>query len=107
MAAAVHFIAGHEGGADPARVRAFDQAASQVRLAGEHDLLRDAGQLAVLLISSAPFRQVQRPADQRMPAASGIGQGAAAWHSAMLPTVPLYWRAAPTASVEDFSSAAR
>ena len=32
-------------------------------------------QLAVLLISRAPFGQVQGPADQRMPAAGGIGQG--------------------------------
>ena len=56
-------------------MRAVQQAASRLRLAGEHDLLRDAGQLAVFLISSAGFGQVQRPADQRMPAAGGIGQG--------------------------------
>jgi hypothetical protein len=56
-------------------VRAVDQAARQLRLGGEHHLLRDAGQLAVLLISRAPFGQVQGPADQRMPAAGGIGQG--------------------------------
>ena len=75
LTAAVHFVACHEGGADPQGVRAFDQGASQLRLGGEHHLLRDAGQLAVLLISGAPFGQVQRPADQRMPAAGGIGQG--------------------------------
>jgi hypothetical protein len=70
-----HFIAGDEGGADPRRVRTFQQRVGQLRLGGEHHLLRDAGQLAVLLISRAPFGQVQRPADQRMPAAGGIGQG--------------------------------
>jgi hypothetical protein len=72
---AVHLIAGHEGGADPGRVRAFQQAAGQLRLGGEHHLLQHAGQLAVLLISGALFGQVQSPADQRMPAAGGIGQG--------------------------------
>jgi hypothetical protein len=56
-------------------VRTVEQAASQLRLAGEHDLLRDAGQLAVFLIGSAAFGQIQRPADQRVPAAGGIGQG--------------------------------
>jgi hypothetical protein len=40
-------------------VRAFDQAASQLRLTGEHHLLRDAGQLAVLLISGARYGRVQ------------------------------------------------
>ena len=75
LAAAVHFIAGHEGGADAQAVRAVQQDIGQLRLGGEHHLLRDAGQLAVLLISGAPFGQVQSPADQRMPAAGGIGQG--------------------------------
>jgi site-specific DNA recombinase len=75
LTAAVYFIAGHEGGADPQAVRAVQQGAGQLRLGGEHHLLRDAGQLAVLLISRAPFGQVQSPADQRMPAAGGIGQG--------------------------------
>ncbi len=75
LTAAVHLIACHEGGADPARVRTSGQAASQLRLAGEHHLLRDAGQLAVLLISRARLGQVPSPADQRMPAAGGIGQG--------------------------------
>jgi site-specific DNA recombinase len=75
LTAAIDFIAGHEGGADPESVRAVQQAASQLRLGGEHHLLRDAGQLAVFLISGARLGQVQRPADQRMPAAAGIGQG--------------------------------
>jgi hypothetical protein len=73
--AAVHLIASHEGGADPARVRAVQQPISYLRLAGEHHLLWDAGQLAVLLIGGARLGQVQGPADQRMPAAGGIGQG--------------------------------
>jgi len=75
LAAAVHFIAGHEGGADPQGLRAIQQGAGQLRLGGEHHLLRDAGQLAVLPVGGARFGQVQRPADQRMPAAGGIGQG--------------------------------
>jgi len=75
LTAAVHLIAGHEGGADPQAVHAVQQGASQLRLGGEHHLLRHAGQLAVLLISRTPLRQVQSPADQRMPAAAGIGQG--------------------------------
>ena len=75
LAASVHFVGCDEGGADPARVRVFDQAARQLRLGGEQHLLRDAGQLAVFLIGGAPFGQVQSPADQRMPAAGGIGQG--------------------------------
>jgi hypothetical protein len=73
--AAVPLIADHEGGADPARVRAFDQAASQLRLAGEHDLPRDAGQLMAFPISSGGLRQAQHPADQRTPAASRTGHG--------------------------------
>jgi hypothetical protein len=72
LTAAVYVIACRS--ADPQAVRAFQQGAGQLRLAGEHRLLRDAGQLAVF-ISGAPFGQVQRPADQRMPAAGGIGQG--------------------------------
>jgi hypothetical protein len=53
----------------------FQEGGSQVRLGGEQHLLRNPGQLAVLLIGGAAFRQVQRPADQRVPAAGGIGQG--------------------------------
>ena len=75
LTAAVHLIAGHEGGADPQGVRAVQQGAGQLRLGGEHHLLRDAGQLAVLLIGGARLGQVQSPADQRVPAAGGIGQG--------------------------------
>jgi site-specific DNA recombinase len=75
LAAAVHLIAGHEGGADPQGVRAVQQAARQLRLGGEQHLLRHADQLPVLLISGAAFGQVQRPADQRMPAPGGVSQG--------------------------------
>jgi hypothetical protein len=75
LTAAIDFIAGHEGSADPPRLRALQQAIGQLRLGGEHHLLRDTGQLAVLLIPGARFGQVQGPADQRMPAAGGIGQG--------------------------------
>ena len=61
LTAAVHFIAGHEGGADPQRVRAVQQGAGQLRLGGEHHLLRDAGQLAVFLISGARLRAGTEP----------------------------------------------
>jgi hypothetical protein len=74
-AATVHFIAGHEGGMGPQELRAVQQGAGQLWLGGERHLLRDAGQLAVLLIRGARLGQVQSPADQRMPAAGGIGQG--------------------------------
>jgi hypothetical protein len=56
-------------------VGAVQQAVGQLRLGGEHHLLRDTGQVAVFLIPSAALRQVQCPADQRMPAAGGVGQG--------------------------------
>jgi hypothetical protein len=75
LAAAVHFIAGHEGGADPQGLRAVQQGASKLRLAGERHLFGDAGQLAVFLIGSARFGQVKRRVDQRMPAAGGVCQG--------------------------------
>ncbi len=75
LTAAIHLIAGHECGADPQGVRVVQQVPGQLRLGREQHLLRHAGQLAVLLISSAPFGQVQSPADQRVPAAGGIGQG--------------------------------
>jgi hypothetical protein len=75
LTAAVHFIACHEGGADPPRARALQQALGQLRLGGEQHLLRDPGQLAVLLIGGAALGQVQSPADQRVPAPGGVGQG--------------------------------
>ena len=75
LTAAVDLITDRESGADPGRVRTFQQPVGQLRLGGEQHLLRDAGQLAVFLIGGAPLRQVQSPVDQRMPAAGGIGQG--------------------------------
>jgi hypothetical protein len=50
LTAAVDFVAGYEGGADPQRLRMFQEGGSQLRLGGEQYLLRHAGQLAVLLI---------------------------------------------------------
>jgi hypothetical protein len=75
LAAAIHLIAGHEGGADPQGLRAVQQGAGQLRLGGERHLLRHPGQFTVLLISSAALGQVQGPADQRMPPAGGVGHG--------------------------------
>ena len=74
LTSAVHFIACHEGGADAQGLCAVQQGAGQLRLGGEQHLLRHAGELAVLLIRGAPFGQVQSAADQRVPAAGGIGQ---------------------------------
>jgi site-specific DNA recombinase len=75
LPAAVHLIAGHERGADPGRAGVIQQGAGQLRLGGEHHLVRDVGQLAVFLIRGARPGKVQSPADQRVPAAGGIGQG--------------------------------
>ena len=75
LTSAVYYVAGHEGGADPQRLRMFQQGGSQLRLGSEHHLLRHADQLAVLLIGGAPLGQVQLASDQRVPAAGGIGQG--------------------------------
>jgi hypothetical protein len=75
LTSAVYFVAGHEGGADPQRLRMFQEGGSQLRLGGEQYFLRDAGQLAVLLIGGAPPGQVQSASDQGVPAAGGIGQG--------------------------------
>jgi hypothetical protein len=75
LTAAIHFITGHERGADPQGLRMVQQGAGQLRLGGEQHLLRDAGQLAALVIGGAAFGQIQRAADQRVPAAAGIGQG--------------------------------
>jgi hypothetical protein len=71
-------------------MRALQQATGQLRLGGEHHLVRDAGKLAVLLISGARFGQVQGPADQRMPAPGGISQGDRHPAQRDTPTVPLY-----------------
>ena len=75
LTAAVDLVTGDKGGADPQAVRAVQQRAGQLRPGGEHHLLRDAGQLAVLLISGAAFGQIQSATDQRVPAAGGVGQG--------------------------------
>ena len=75
LTAAVYLVSGHEGGADPQRLRMFQEGGSQLRLGGEQYLLRHAGQLAVPLIGGAPLGQVQRAPDQRVPAAGGIGHG--------------------------------
>jgi len=86
-------------------VRVVQEIAGQLGLGGEQHLLRDPGQFAVLLIPSAPFGQVQSPADQGVATDVAKVNVTATWHSATPPTVPLYWRAAPAQSAEDFSSA--
>ena len=84
LAAAVHFIAGHERGTDPVRVRAFDQAAGQLRLGGEHHLLRDAGQLAVPSLGDRPAVMIvqlrQQPAHHLAAGLPGLPPGKAPGH---------------------------
>ena len=75
LTSAVHFIARHEGGADPGSVGVIQQGAGQLRLGREQHFFRDVGQLAVLLVGGAAFGQIQGAADQRVPAPGGIGQG--------------------------------
>jgi hypothetical protein len=58
----------------PKEPYAFDRAAGQLRLGGEHHL-RNADQLAVLVVWGAPFGQLPSTAEQRMPAAGGTSQG--------------------------------
>ena len=72
---AVHFVAGHEGGADPALVRAGQQFPGQLRLGREHHLPGYSGQLPVLLVGRARLGQVQLPADQDVATGGGEGQG--------------------------------
>ena len=48
--AAVHLVAGDEGGADAAIVGLLQQIAGQLRLRREQDLFGDPGQLAALLV---------------------------------------------------------
>jgi len=66
--AAVDFVAGDEPGAYTQVMSVLQQAAGQFRLGGEHDLVRDPGQLAALLVGSPVVRQVQGPADEGVPA---------------------------------------
>ena len=73
--AAVHLVAGDEGGADAPVVRVLQQIAGQLRLGREHDLVRDPGQLAALLVGGPVRGQVQGPADQRVPGRGRVGEG--------------------------------
>ena len=72
---AIHFISGHEGGADPALARSLQQRPGQLWLGGEHHLLGHPGQLPVPVVGRACPGQVQRPADQRVATGCGEGQG--------------------------------
>ena len=99
--AAVHLVAGDEPGADAAVVSVLQQAAGQFRLGREHDLLGYSGQLAALFVGGPVRRQVQGPADQRVPGRGRVVRVTATWHRAIPPRVPLYWRAAPAQSAEE------
>ena len=73
--AAVDLVAGDEAGADAAVVGVLQQAAGQLRFRREHDVVRDSGQLAALLVGGPVRRQVQGPADQGVPGRGRAGQG--------------------------------
>ena len=74
-APAVHFVSGHEGGADAALVRSLQQRPGQFGLGREHHLPGHPGQFPVLLVGRAGLGQVQRPVDQGVAAGCGEGQG--------------------------------
>ena len=54
--AAVDLVAGDEAGADAAIVSVLQQAVGQLRFRREHDVVRDSGQLAALLVGG-PVRR--------------------------------------------------
>ena len=81
----------------PGRGRAA-AGARQLRFRREHDLVRDPGQLAALLVGGPVRGQVQGPADQGVPGRGAQVRVTATWHIAIPPRVPLYWRAAPAQS---------
>ena len=73
--AAVDLVAGGEPGADAPVGGVLQQIAGELRLRGEHDLVRDSGQLAALLVGGPVRGQVQGPADQGVPGRGRAGQG--------------------------------
>ena len=73
--AAVHLVAGGEPGADAPVVGVLQQVAGELRLRGEHDLVRHSGELAALLVGGPVRGQVQGPADQGVPGRGRAGQG--------------------------------
>jgi hypothetical protein len=72
---AIHFISGHEGGADPALAGTLQQRPGQLGLGRKHHLPGHSGQLPVLFVGGACPGQVQRPVDQRVATGCGEGQG--------------------------------
>ena len=73
--AAVDLVAGGEPRADAPVGGVLQQIARELRLGGEHDLVRDPGQLAALLVGGPVRGQVQGPADQGVPGRGRAGQG--------------------------------
>ena len=75
VTAAVDLVAGHHRGLDPELAGVLDQVPGELRLGGEHDLVRDPGQLPVLLVGRAGVRQVQGPAEECVPLPGRVRQG--------------------------------
>ena len=71
-------------------MRALQQAIVQLRLGGEHHLVRDSGELAVLLISGARLGRYKARPISACPRLVAWVKVTAAWHNAIPPTVPLY-----------------
>jgi len=72
VTAPVDLVAGHHRRLDSQFAGVLGQVAGEFGLGGEHDLVRDPGQLPVLLIRSAGTGQVQGPAEQRVPPAGRV-----------------------------------
>jgi len=75
VTAAVDFVAGDEPGPDAEVVRVLQQAARELGLGLEDNLVRDSGQLAALFVGGPAFGQVQGPADQGVPGRGRPGEG--------------------------------
>ena len=72
--AAVYLVAGGEPRADAPVVGVLQQTACELRLRGEHDLVRHSGELAALLVGGPVRGQVQGAADQGVPGRGRAGE---------------------------------
>ena len=105
LTAAVDFIAGHEGGADPqACARSSRTPASCGLVANSTSSGTPASSRCSSSAAHPSGRYKARPISA-CPRPVAKVKVTATWHSATPPAVPLYWRAAPAQSAEDFSSA--
>jgi hypothetical protein len=77
----------------------------QLRPGGEHDVLRDPASSRCSSSAAHPSGKYKARPIKAWPRDVAKVNVTATWHSATPPAVPLYWRAAPAQSAEDFSSA--